>query len=74
MTKLPKPSSQSRARNQKTENQLPEWKKTTSGCEDLMPLVSPLDMYGLSNLDTDLRKIYHAGENIVTITWWVLIH
>lgn len=38
------------------------------GCEDLMPLASPLDIYELSSLDTDRREVYHVGENIVSIT------
>lgn len=68
MTKIPKPSSKAGARSQKTENQLSMRKKTPTGCENLMALTSPLDIYELSSLDTDRRKVYHGGENIVTIT------
>lgn len=68
MTKIPRPSSKAGARNQKTENQLSMRKKIPMGCVDLMPLASLLDIYELSSLDTDWRKVYHVGENIVTIT------
>lgn len=68
MTKIPKPSSEAGARNPKTENQLSMRKRTPVGCENLMPLASPLDIYELSSLDTNRRKVYHGGENIVTVT------
>ena len=68
MTKIPTSSSKAGARNPKTENQLSMRERTPVGCENLMPLASPLDIYELCSLDTDRRKVYHGGENIVTVT------